>query len=548
MVGVSRLPEGAFTPWPADVAARYLAEGYWGSETIGAALRRWVAEHPDAVAVVDEHRRLTYAELDREADAVARGVAHHGVRPGDRVLVQLPNRVEFATVLFGLARAGAVPVLTLPAHRRSEIEHLARLAEAVGYVGPDRFQGFDHRGLAREVRSVLPSLALVVVVGEAGDDVAYADLVGSAPALAPDAGEVDAGEVAVLLVSGGTTGRPKLIPRTHRDYLYNAVAAAEVCRFTQADTFLVALPAGHNFPLACPGILGTLAVGGTVVFAATPTPDGAFALVEREGVTVTALVPPLLRLWADAAAGHPPGPRFRLVLVGGARLDPALADRVGTDLGAALIQGIGMAEGLLAYTRPDDPPDLVRATQGAPISPADEVRVVGADGVDVAPGETGELWTRGPYTLRGYYRAPEHNASTFTADGFYRTGDLVRQLPSGHLVVEGRIKDVINRGGENVSAAELEEHLLAHPAVADVAVVGLPDEVLGEVVCAVLVLTPESVAPREKELVRFLTRRGLARFTAPDRVVVRDELPCTAVGKPDKRALALVLAGAVTAR
>jgi non-ribosomal peptide synthetase component E (peptide arylation enzyme) len=260
--------------------------------------------------------------------------------------------------------------------------------------------------------------------------------------------------------------------------------------------------------------------------------------MERERVTVTALVPPLIRLWADAAGDRPPGGALRLLLAGGARLDPALADRVGADLGCALIQGIGMAEGLLAYTRPDDPPELVRATQGRPISPADEVRVVGPDGADVTPGGTGELWTRGPYTLRGYYRAPEHNARAFTPDGYYRTGDLVRVLPSGHLVVEGRIKDVINRGGENVSAAELEEHLLAHPDIVDVAVIGLPDDLLGEIVCAVLVLADGADAPRPKDVTRFLHRRGLARYKLPDRIVVDAALPLTAVGKPDKRALA----------
>jgi mycobactin salicyl-AMP ligase len=531
---MSALPDGGFTPWPADAVRRYVAEGYWGAQSLGELLRGWAARSPQATAVVEGDRRLSYAELDREADAVAHGFRARGVAPGDRVIVQLPNDAEFVTVLFGLLRAGAVPVLTLPAHRRSEIEHLARLSDAVAYVGPDRFDGFDHRELAAQLRSVVPSLRTVVIRGEAGDDLAYADLIDNRQAgeLPP----VDAAEVAVLLVSGGTTGLPKLIPRTHRDYAYNAVAAAEVCGFTAEDVFLVALPAGHNFPLCCPGLLGTLAVGGTVVLTRSPAPDAVFPLLQSEGVTVTALVPPLIRIWAEA--GRPPGSRLRLLLAGGARLDPSLADRVGSDLGAALIQGIGMAEGLLAYTRPDDPPELVRTTQGRPISPADEVRVVDADGVDVEPGTVGELWTRGPYTLRGYYRAPEHNARTFTPDGFYRTGDLVRQLPSGHLVVEGRIKDVINRGGENVSAAELEEHLLKHPAVADVAVVGLPDPDLGEIVCAALVLAPGFDPLKRKDIARFLAERGLARFKSPDRVVAVAALPLTAVGKPDKRALA----------
>jgi mycobactin salicyl-AMP ligase len=205
-------------------------------------------------------------------------------------------------------------------------------------------------------------------------------------------------------------------------------------------------------------------------------------------------------------------------------------------LGCRLQQVFGMAEGLLNYTRLDDPDELVMTTQGRPLSPADEIRIIRTDGAQAAAGEVGELWTRGPYTLRGYYRAPEYNALAFTADGFFKTGDLVRQLPTGHLIVEGRVKDVINRGGENVSAGELEEHLLTHPAVRQVAVIGLPDERLGELVCAVIVADPAR-PPRLKELKAYLNGCGLARFKQPDQLVLLDELPTTAVGKINKREL-----------
>ncbi len=337
-------------------------------------------------------------------------------------------------------------------------------------------------------------------------------------------------------MSGGTTGKPKLIPRTHRDYAYNARASAEVCRLSADDVYLACLPLAHNFPLACPGLLGALGVGATVVLAPVPSPDVTLALVEAERVTVTAMVPPLLRLWVDLAPAPPP--TLRLVQVGGAKCDETLARRVGPALGCAVQQVFGMAEGLLNYTRLDDPDDLVAISQGRPLCPADEVRVVDRSGADVAPGEAGELWTRGPYTIRGYYRAREHDPVAFTPDGFYRTGDLVRRLPSGHLVVEGRVKDVVNRGGENVSASVLEEHLLAHPAIAAAAVVGLPHEDLGEAVCAAIVPAAGATVPKRRQLRAFLAERGLARFMYPDHVVVRETLPLTAVGKIDKRALA----------
>lgn len=341
----------------------------------------------------------------------------------------------------------------------------------------------------------------------------------------------------MLLISGGTTGKPKLIPRTHRDYAYNARASAEVCGLTADDVYLVALPAAHNFPLACPGLLGAFGVGATVVMAPSPSPDVAFDLVARERVTVTALVPPLARLWVEAAGWEGPDTTsLRLVQVGGAKLDEGLARRITPTLGAKVQQVFGMAEGLLNYTRLDDPDELVFTTQGRPLAVADEVRVLDGSGAGVVPGEVGELWTRGPYTIRGYYRAAEHNSAVFDGDGYFRTGDLVRQLPTGHLVVEGRVKDVINRGGENVSAGELEEHLLTHPAIGQVAVVGMPDPDVGESVCAVVVLAPGE-ALRLKQVKSYLQERGLARFMLPDRLEVVGEFPLTAVGKIDKREL-----------
>lgn len=520
-------------PWPEEFARRYREEGYWRGESLGALLREWAGRFAEATAVVCGYERLSYAELDRRADVQAAGLRRLGITSGDRLVVQLPNIGEFVVLLFALARCGAVPVLALPAHRRTEIEHLAALSQAVGYVIADLHGGFDYRELAVELTAAVPSVQHVLVAGDPGRFTAL-DSVQADPVPQPP---VDTAGVAVLLISGGTTGKPKLIPRTHDDYAYNARASAQVCGLSTGDVYLACLPIAHNFPLACPGWLGTLSVGGTVVMAPAPSPDVAFGLVERERVTVTALVPPLARLWVEATEWDSSDlSSLRLLQVGGAKLDAQLARRVGPALGCRLQQVFGMAEGLLNYTRLDDPDELVMTTQGRPLSPADEVRIVGQDGAEIAPGEVGELWTRGPYTMRGYYRVPEYNATAFTPDGFFKTGDLVRQLPTGHLVVEGRVKDVINRGGENVSASELEEHLLGHPGIVAAAVIGLPDERVGELVCAVIVARPAG-APKLKELKAYLHERGLARFKQPDKLVVVDELPVTAFGKISKREL-----------
>ncbi|MDQ4117241.1 MAG: AMP-binding protein, partial [Actinomycetota bacterium] len=540
MTATNPLLDGV-TPWPQDYVERYRAAGHWHDDTLGDLLRGWARRSGDAVAVVagdaGSPGRLSYRELDERVDATAAGLRALGIGPSDRVVMHLPNTLDFVIVLFALLRCAAVPVLALPAHRQSEIEHFVALSDAVAYVIPDRHEGFDFRELAGSVAAGAPHLHHVLVSGDPGPFTALDALPEGSAEPFP---EVDAGDVAVLLISGGTTGKPKLIPRTHRDYAYNARASAQVCALSADDVYLSSLPIAHNFPLACPGLLGALGVGARVVLAPTPSPDVGLPLVERERVTVTALVPPMVSMWVDAA-GWDTHDRssLRLLQVGGAKLDAGLARQVTPTLGCALQQVFGMAEGLLNYTRLDDPDEIVVGTQGRPLSPDDEVRVVAdAAGTPVEPGSVGELWTRGPYTLRGYYRVPDYNATAFTADGFYRTGDLVRELPSGHLVVEGRLKDVINRGGENVSAATLEEHLLAHPALAEVAVVGVPDETVGERVCAVVTLAAGvERAPKVKELRAFLSDRGLARFMCPDRLVVRDAMPLTGVGKIDKREL-----------
>lgn len=519
--------------WPDELSRRYREQGYWRGEALGSLLRVGAATWPERIAVVDGERRWTYREIDTRADRLAGGLLDLGIRAGERVLVHLPNVAEFVPLCFALFRIGAVPVLALPPHRETEIVALARLADAVAYVVVDRHLGFDHLPLARTVRAEVPGLRHVLVIGEAAEFTRLTEVDGE-PRELPDP---DPSDVALLLLSGGTTGVPKLIPRTHDDYLYNARASAEVTGLDGDTRYLAALPVAHNFPLACPGLLGTFAVGGTVVMCPTPDPDVAFALIERERITVTALVPPLALLWLEATDWVEADLSSLAVLqVGGARFKAEAAARVRPVLGATLQQVFGMAEGLLNYTRLDDAESLIIDTQGRPLADADELRIVDTSDVDVEPSEVGELLVRGPYTLRGYYRAAEYNRSAFTPDGYYRSGDLVRQLPTGHLVVEGRIKDVINRGGEKIPVEEIENLLLGHPAVHDVALVGVPDDSLGERSCACVV--PRGTAPTQAELAAHLVALGVAAFKLPDRIRLFDTLPRTSLGKVNKRALA----------
>ncbi|MEU7816870.1 AMP-binding protein [Pseudonocardia sp. NPDC049154] len=538
-------------PWPADLAEDYAAKGYWAGVPLGTLLREVADTRPDAPALVDAAvgLRLTHGELAGRADAAAARLLDLGLARGDRIVVQLGNGWEFVVLTLACLRAGIVPVMALPAHRRTELAHLATHAEATAIAVPDRMRDFDHQALAHELAGeVVPRTGGPWHVVVAGDDVApdSVDLRALCrPAADPaadrarlDAVPVGSRDVAVFLLSGGTTGLPKLIARTHDDYAYNARASAGVAGVDSGTVYLVSLPAGHNFPLACPGILGVLLAGGRVVLLPSPEPARAFATIEAEGVTHTAVVPAVAGRWLDHAAEHGRGPvaSLRVLQVGGARLADELARKVRPVLGSTLQQVFGMAEGLLNVTRLDDPDEVVCTTQGRPMCPDDEVRLVDELDQDVPEGEPGSLLTRGPYTPRGYYRAAEQNARAFTADGWYRSGDICRRTPEGNLIVEGRDKDMINRGGEKISAEEVENLVYQLPAVAQVAAVAMPDRELGERVC--LYVVPRAGAAVTLEEIRAsMERIGVARFKLPEHLVVVDELASTKVGKIDKKAL-----------
>ncbi|MDC0707453.1 (2,3-dihydroxybenzoyl)adenylate synthase [Stigmatella sp. ncwal1] len=520
------------TPWPEEFVTHYRKAGYWRGETFGQMLRERAQRHGGRTALVAGTQRWSYREFDERTDRLVAGFHALGIKARDRVVVQLPNIAEFFEVVFALFRLGALPVFALPAHRSAEINYFCEFTEAVAYVIPDKHSGFDYRTLAEKVRGAVPGLRHVIVVGEPGPFTPLSQLYAT-PAALPEPVPSD---VAFFQLSGGSTGVPKLIPRTHDDYIYSLRGSVEICGLDETSVYLCALPAAHNFPLSSPGVLGTLYAGGTAVLALHPSPDQAFPLIERERVTITALVPPLAMIWLDAAkARRHDLSSLKVLQVGGARLSAEAAQRVRPTLGCTLQQVYGMAEGLVNYTRLDDPEELIVATQGRPISPDDEVRIIDEDGRDVAPGETGQLLTRGPYTIRGYYNAEAHNARAFTSDGFYCTGDLVRVTPEGYMVVEGRAKDQINRGGDKIAAEEVENHLLAHPAVHDAAVISIPDPFLGERTCAFVI--PREAPPTAATLTSFLRERGLAAYKIPDRVEFVATFPQTGVGKVSKKAL-----------
>jgi len=529
--------------WPADVAARYRAKGYWQDVTIGDVFDQSVRTHAKREAVIDCQRRTDYQTLGSQVDRLALHFAERGICGGRPVIFQLPNTLECVAAFFACLKIGAIPIACLPAHRHSEIEHLAHFTDAYAWLIPSEYRGFDFIAMAEDVRTKLPAMDQIIVSGgRCGHGMTLLDDLLDDPIeerrtrSSLDRLKPRPESPAIFQLSGGSTGLPKVIPRTHNDYLYNSLLLSANSGFDANGAALIAIPIMHNFPLAGavqPGLL----TGAKIVLTQTTEPATVFDLIADEGITWIGAVPAMVINWFNAPDfRHSNLSSLKSLAVGGARLNPEPARRLLKEIGPVLTQVYGMAEGLCCSTRLDDPEEVIVETQGRPVSEADEFRIVDDLCNEVAPGELGELITRGPYTIRGYYKASDHNRAAFTADGFYRTGDMVRLHSSGNFIVEGRNKDLINRGGEKISAEEIENLIMTHPAVLNTAAVAMPDPLMGERVCAYVVLR-ERASVDLAELCQFLEQKRIARFKLPERMELIDALPTTAVGKIAKKDL-----------
>jgi 2,3-dihydroxybenzoate-AMP ligase len=525
--------------FPPEFGARYRAKGYWEDRPLRDVFADVFAKYADCVAIIDGDESVTYAQLDKCAERLALNLLDEGLRPLDRVVMQLPNVVEFAHLYFALQKIGCIPIMALPTHRYREINQFVELSGAVACATPDRAKDFDYRDAVRRIRDKSKTLRLSIVLGAAPSGfLSLTELIERTSERATSELNhirIDPEDPAVFQLSGGTTGIPKLIPRTHNDYVYNSKMAAAVTGVGPDKILLNVLPLAHNLPLACPGLQGYFLHGGKVVVSNSTRSEDIFALTERHRVTHIAVVPALLiRLINDPSIKKFDLSSLRVIQSGGQRLQPEVRRRTRELIPSATVQeNFGMAEGMLMFVRLDDPEDVRMETVGRPVSPDDEVRLVDDDDKEVADGEVGELLARGPYTLRGYFGVPEYNARAFTTDGFYRSGDLMRRHPSGNYMVEGRKKDLINRGGEKISAEEIENLILMHPAVQNVACVPMPDPILGERMCAYVILRRDKSLTLE-QLVQFLMNEEIAKHKLPERLEIVDDFPLSAFGKVSK--------------
>lgn len=546
---------GRLVPYPADRAERYRATGEWSDAPTGRRLHETALRHGDGIALITAEATLTYRELDERTDRVAAALAGLGLRRLDPVIFQVTNRAQAVIAWYGCLKAGLIPVATLAAHRGHEIGHISRKVGAVAHI-VEAGMKFDLVQFAHEMAADHPSLWRVLTIEastatpgtirieDLGSDI---DPAQARAVVESIESQTDPGDVAVFQLSGGTTGVPKVIPRIHAEYWNNGLFYAQSLGWTSQTRVAHLIPLIHNAGISC-ALHAAHSVGATLVLA-TPDALSAFELMARHEVT-------------DVLFGHghyqavvspefePVRRTLRRAVLSGAKVGGDLFSRVDDGQIHWAGQMFGMSEGLFAVTPLDAPEVARRGTVGIPIAPSDEVKILDPSGEREVPvGEVGELCCRGPYTIAGYFDAPEHNTAAFTSDGFYRTGDLaaIRTFDGrGYLSIEGRIKDVINRGGEKINAEEVEVLLLQDPRIAAAAVVAMPDPRLGERTCAYLV----SAAGAEltmRDVQAHLDGLGVAKFKWPERLEWMAALPQTNVGKIDKKQLRADIAAQVEA-
>ena len=536
-----------FVPFPPEFAARYRAKGYWQDKSLAQEFAVVYQRFADRIAIVDGDRRLTYTELDRITTNLALNLLEIGLKPLDRVVPTLPNVHEFVLLYFALQKLGAIPIAALVSHRYAEISQFVSLSGATTCVYPETSGDFSFSPIIDRIAAENTALQIRIVLGtpKAGEH-SLRELI-DRPARLPASRlaeiHIDPTDPCIFQLSGGTTGIPKLIPRTNTDYAYNSKVAASVCEVNADSVLLLVLPIAHNLPLACPGIQGFMFHGAKVVVHANTRPAEMFALIQKHRVTHLKVVPALLiRLINDPSVADYDLSSLKLIQSGGQRMQPEVRAKTRALIPGVFVQeNFGMSEGTLMFVRATDPEDVKLETCGRPVCEDDEVKLLDEDDRQVPPGEVGEFTVRGPYTLRGYFGVPEYNARQFTTDGFYRSGDLMRQHPSGNYVVEGRKKDLFNRGGEKISAEEVENLILMHPAVQNVACVPMPDANMGEKMCAFVILRAGQ-SLQLKVLVDFLLTKEIAKFKLPERLEVLADFPVSSFGKVSKKALGELVA------
>jgi fatty-acyl-CoA synthase len=520
--------------------------------SVAEALSLRAQEDPRRPFVVYGDRRFTYGQVDAQADALAAALHELGIEAGDRMALTLPNWPEFVVAAFAGAKLGATIVPLNPRFTTPELQYMLRHSETAVVVTAENWEGVDYLARYESFLATLPDLQYVVSVGE--EDLWYddrihqfEDLVSSGEGRPYPRRPGSPGELFAILYTSGTMGKPKGVALSHANLLSTAAATADAVGLQAGDVVFGLNTLFNVFGLGT-GVLGTLAAGGTLVLQERDDPAYALETVERERVSVYHGVPTnfALALEEPTLEGRDLS-SLRTGIVAGAPAPEELVARVQRGLLPGIRIGYGMTETseTVAVTRAEDPPGKRLATVGQPL-PEVEIRIIDVDGTVLPEESVGEIAVRGPGVMQGYYRQPSETAGAFTADGFFLTGDLGMVDEEGYLHILGRRKEMIIRGGFNVYPREVEDRLHAHPAVLDVAVVGLPDEILGEMSCACIVPVEGAIVTGEE--IKDFCREVLADYKVPDLVRFLDSFPMTGSGKVRRVELARMISAEESSR
>ncbi len=513
--------------------------------TLYEVLRETAGAHPERPAVIYQGKPLTYEELLSRVDRLAAGLVALGVEPGDKVGIWMSNVPEWIEAYFAISRAGGIVVPMNTRYKTHEVRYILGNSEAVAVFLPGEFLGIDFAGMLGEVRGELPRLKEAIVVGPKvpgmrtyQDVLALGEERGAREELARRAEEISPTQCAFILYTSGTTGEPKGAMLSHHNMTENARQIMDVLQVTPEDVFLLAVPFFHCFGCVM-GILGAVSRGAAVVPMPVFKAPESLELIQRERVSILYGVPTMFVLWLEEyrrarEQGRPYDvSSLRTGIMAGAPCPVEVMRGTMEELGCNVCIAYGLTEAspVITMTRFDDPLQKRVETVGKPL-PGVEVKVVDEARRELPPGQMGELACRGYNVMLGYWKKPEATRQTIDADGWLYTGDLAVIEPEGYVRIVGRKKDMIITGGFNVYPAELEELLYTHPAVQTVAVVGVPDQVMGEVGMA-FIIPREGADISPQEIVDFCARQ-VAGFKVPRYVVITEEFPMTPSGKVQK--------------
>ena len=538
-----KLLEGV-VPYKEEDEEAYINNGWWRGLTLGDYLDRAADMHPDKEAFVDRIGRMTYDQAREKADRAALGLIKLGINPTERILIQLPNWNEFIVAYFACQKIGAIPVLLIERYRQFEIDRLIKITGATAWIVPKKTHKVDFVPIINDVLEDHPEIKNVITVRGKINQTGFSsleDLIEQNDRTSENLTlltqhKPDPLQVAHMGPTGGTTGAPKIVPRTHN----SLACGVEFCSMSWdqhcQDTTMIAGPVGHDLSFT-KGLLGSVITQGRLIFQESTDNADICKTIEKEKVTAVVWVPAL----AQRLLQYEDLDRYDISSLtkmhsAGAASHPEIVKEVMNRFRMCFYNGYGGTEGMTCITRSVDDLETVCCTVGRPTFPHDIYKVVDFEGGEQPPNTIGELLVKGPCVFSGYYKNPEENAKVFDTDGFFRTGDLAKIDEKGYITLTGRCKEMINRGGESISATEIEKLINRHPDVAAVAVVPMPDPLMGERVCA-YIQTKTGASLTFEDAIAFLKDQNAAVLQLPERIEFIERMPHTKAEKLDKQAL-----------